>query len=1210
MLTYRSFATPFDLLEGLSQRLKTSNESDKKAVSLRVFNVFKHWFEKAWYDFEKDCPDLYLKTTIFLDECIQDFNLKVVANNIKGILERKMNGEDKIKSKVNIKAPRPILPKDPTCDILDISSEEIARQLTIVEWETWKSIQPWECLSLAWMKKDKETQAPNVIKMIERFNWVSSWVASCICTIENTKKRSKTINKFIEIAERCFSLQNFNAVMEIVSGLNRGPVYRLKQSWENVTGQMKRTFDELKAITDRSKNYANMRKHLKKVDPPLLPYLGIYLTDLTFIEEGNKNFIGELINFKKRHLISETIRSIKQYQQKAYSLERVDFIIDKLKNITLYNEDVLYELSEYLEPRLGKERGARPSILDGQKHKQEIINIELEDIDGQPYARPNLPEFVILDDNKVKHGTLDKIVEYLTHHAIIDSEGLPSFLHTFRIYTTPSAVLDEFIRRFNIPPPKDKSPQSMETYKTEMVNNIQLRVFFALKTWIEKSYYDFSYDYCLKEKILDFIQGDMTNHTPKYAKVLIEAINKQGSNIIPSVSDEKPPPIIFSNYGINISTASILDFDSEELSRQLCIYVQSLFLSIQPHEYLDMHYKTSENPNRQAQNLQAFLDLASPFHSWIENEAGNNDKISVIVKFTEIASWSTRHQNLATAFIIVKAIMQRMNDASFGLSMEELPNGTRSMLEAEYENYTTYGSLRTLMENLSPPCIPVVSYFIDKIKDIDKTCGVDVLPDGKINFEKTRKYGVIIAGLSEVQKRKYNFEDIPTLQHFINNKLKASNDENETETQDGGNSIHHMFLDLIHNNEAFKKEVKDIVLDFFAIESNKLRKEFSDVVKGIRPKTSLISEETINLLPRKSTNSPSTSPLKTSNETNIPCGVKKAPPSNVKAVTPSYGKYRASFTSASKQPGMRNLLLSLGKSSGDLSPLKKSFNPSNTDSVDQDTHNTTEKLEVKEVPVDILKSPVEKPQTTPPLPQPKFPVKPSGKSSPVVKKTPGKFVVPPGKKGVLSSTKKSAPLKQILNVEPNPKKMVPVAKVEPNVKKMALMSKIPLKKVATVPSNTSSLKKVAKLPSTPKKVPPTSLNLTNVTPEIKTKPTHTIVSPRIESGRPDFTKKSMDLLLKEFSSADLETWEYYDERGTVFGKPITVSAQILNRERVHICCIQETVGVKEVAELVAIGTLYKSVYKDKLLSCVIISENISNEAFETAKKYKIKTFKV
>ncbi len=37
---------------------------------------------------------------------------------------------------------------------------------------------------------------------------------------------------------------------------------------------------------------------------------GVYLTDLTFIEDGNKDFIGHLINFRKRELVSGIVAEV------------------------------------------------------------------------------------------------------------------------------------------------------------------------------------------------------------------------------------------------------------------------------------------------------------------------------------------------------------------------------------------------------------------------------------------------------------------------------------------------------------------------------------------------------------------------------------------------------------------------------------------------------------------------------------------------------------------------------------------------------------------------------------------------------------------------------------------------------------------------------------------------------------------------------------
>ncbi len=66
----------------------------------------------------------------------------------------------------------------------------------------------------------------------------------------------------------------------------------------------KRKYDDISALMARESNFQKFREHLHSVDPPCIPYLGVYLTDLTFIEDGNKDFSNGLINFDKRRKIS------------------------------------------------------------------------------------------------------------------------------------------------------------------------------------------------------------------------------------------------------------------------------------------------------------------------------------------------------------------------------------------------------------------------------------------------------------------------------------------------------------------------------------------------------------------------------------------------------------------------------------------------------------------------------------------------------------------------------------------------------------------------------------------------------------------------------------------------------------------------------------------------------------------------------------------
>jgi len=83
-----------------------------------------------------------------------------------------------------------------------------------------------------------------------------------------------------------------------------------------------------------------------------------FLTDLTFIEDGNPNILNidgrtDIINFEKMRKVSVVIEKIVIYQQQPYNFSKVDQIYSYVENIASKNltEKELYSLSMDVEPR-------------------------------------------------------------------------------------------------------------------------------------------------------------------------------------------------------------------------------------------------------------------------------------------------------------------------------------------------------------------------------------------------------------------------------------------------------------------------------------------------------------------------------------------------------------------------------------------------------------------------------------------------------------------------------------------------------------------------------------------------------------------------------------------------------------------------------------------------------------------------------------------
>lgn len=102
-----------------------------------------------------------------------------------------------------IPIPRNLLTKVQWHQFMETSDEEIARELTRIDWIMFSSIRPRDLIrhvSSPADQKEKCKDLENINRMIDQFNHVAYWVTNVILLREKPKHRAKALEKFMGLA--------------------------------------------------------------------------------------------------------------------------------------------------------------------------------------------------------------------------------------------------------------------------------------------------------------------------------------------------------------------------------------------------------------------------------------------------------------------------------------------------------------------------------------------------------------------------------------------------------------------------------------------------------------------------------------------------------------------------------------------------------------------------------------------------------------------------------------------------------------------------------------------------------------------------------------------------------------------------------------------------------------------------------------------------
>lgn len=184
---------------------------------------------------------------------------------------------------------------------------------------------------------------------------------------------------------------NYEATFAIALALKQHVISRLTVTWKvhccaafgqsgpdffflQKVGASKK-WKKIEALVDSARNYKSYRDTVtkllntpipkeKQVRDPIIPYFGLYLKDITFIDDGNPNSLDNgFMNYDKMKLVASVITQIQQLQTQCgtFKFPSLPILQDYLlfKAEVVPDEDALYEMSLQREPM---KSGSNPTL--------------------------------------------------------------------------------------------------------------------------------------------------------------------------------------------------------------------------------------------------------------------------------------------------------------------------------------------------------------------------------------------------------------------------------------------------------------------------------------------------------------------------------------------------------------------------------------------------------------------------------------------------------------------------------------------------------------------------------------------------------------------------------------------------------------------------------------------------------------------------------
>ncbi|KAL6115756.1 rasgrp4 [Pungitius sinensis] len=259
-------------------------------------------------------------------------------------------------------APSPSVKKRKVSLIFDhMEPDEMAEHLSYLEFKNFCNVSFLDYRS--YVVRGSVRDNPALERSVMMCNGVSQWVQLMILSRHTAQQRAQVFTKFIHVAQKLRTLQNFNTLMAVTGGLCHSSISRLKDTSNLLPPDITKALSEMTELLSSRSNYINYRRVYNVCSGFKVPILGVHLKDLISLNEALPDYINEdKINLSKlEHLYSNISDLVAIHSCKPPFEANKDLLHLLTLSLDLYyTEDEIYELSYTKEPKNTKIQPVAP----------------------------------------------------------------------------------------------------------------------------------------------------------------------------------------------------------------------------------------------------------------------------------------------------------------------------------------------------------------------------------------------------------------------------------------------------------------------------------------------------------------------------------------------------------------------------------------------------------------------------------------------------------------------------------------------------------------------------------------------------------------------------------------------------------------------------------------------------------------------------------